>query len=64
MYIGSVTSLYINIKKHLIVNILSCFMIDLIFEALLAIISASFNHIGKKHNKKILKKISRAIDFI
>ena len=62
VYIGAVTSLYINIKKHLIINIILCFVFDIIFEILLSLISATLRYTSFKFNKKIMFKISQIIN--
>jgi len=64
MYIGAVTSLYINIKKHLIVNIVLCFIFTMIFEVLLSLIYATCRIISLKKNNKTLYKINKVINYI
>ena len=64
MYIGAVTSLYINIKKHLIVNIILCFIFTIIFEVLLSLIYATCRIISIKIKNKTLYKINKFINYI
>ena len=45
VYIGSITSTYINIQNHLIINIILTFIYSIIFELFLAIISAALRKI-------------------
>ena len=46
LYIGAVTSLFINIKKHLIINIVFCYIISFVFKVCLSIIYAICNKIS------------------
>ena len=62
LYIGAVTSLYINIKNHLIINIILCFVFDIIIEILLSLISAILRYTSFKFDKEILYNISKIIN--
>ena len=62
LYIGSVTALYINIKKHLIVNTLLCFIFSIIFEGLLALISAALLYVSTHSDKEKLYKIRKFME--
>ena len=64
IYIGAVTSLYINIKKHLIINILLCYIFSFIFEALLSLISSTCRYFAIKNKNEKLYKISKIINLI
>ena len=61
IYVGSVTSLYINAKRHLLINISICFLFGFLFEIILTLIATTFRHYGlngKKPNER-LYEISR-----
>ena len=62
LYIGSVTALYINIKKHLIVNTILCFIFSIIFEGLLALISAALLYVSTHSDKEKLYKIRKFME--
>jgi hypothetical protein len=64
IYVGSVTSVYINTNKHLLINIILTFVFASIFEFLLAIISASLRYFGLKKGKSLLYKISQIINYL
>ena len=64
MYIGAVTSLYININKHLIINIILCFIFSIILKALLSLIYAACRILAIKTNKEFLYNISKKINYI
>ena len=64
MYIGAVTSLYININKHLIINIILCFIFSIILKALLSLIYAACRILAIKNNKEFLYKTSKKINYI
>ena len=53
LYIGAVTSLFINIKKHLVINIIFCYIISFIFKVFISIISAICNKISFETESKI-----------
>ena len=59
LYIGAVTSLYINIKKHLIVNTVLCVIFSIIFEGLLSLISAALLYFAFQRDKGKWYKISK-----
>ena len=64
IYIGSVTSVYINTNKHLLINIILTFIFASIFECLLALISASLRFFGLKKEKSLLYKMSQIINYL
>ena len=56
IYVGSVTSLYINAKRHLLINIAICFLFGFLFEIILTLIATTFRHLGlngKKPNERL-----------
>ena len=64
VYIGGVTSVYINSNNHLFINIILTVVFCAIFECLLAAISASLRYFGLKNNKSILYDLSRIINHL
>jgi len=64
VYIGGVTSVYINSNNHLFINIILTVVFYAIFECLLAAISASLRYFGLKNNKSILYDLSRIINHL
>ena len=62
LYIGSVTSLYINIKKHLIINTILCFLFVAIFDGLISLTSAALRYFSINYDKKKMYEISQFIN--
>ena len=62
LYIGAVTSLYINIKKHLIVNTILCFIFSIIFDGLLSFISATLLYVATHNGKEKIYKIRKFME--
>ena len=62
LYIGSVTSLYINIKKHLIINTILCFLFVAIFDGLISLTSAGLRYFAINYDKKKMYEISQFIN--
>ena len=63
LYIGSVTSLYINAKGHLSLNIMICLIFGIIFQSILALIATYFRYQGLRKENGLLYKISQNIVF-
>jgi hypothetical protein len=63
IYIGAVTSLYINAKRHLLINIAICLLIGFIFEILMTLIAACFRYSAITKRSETLLKISKNIIF-
>ena len=65
IYLGSLTSTYINAKLHLFINIIITFFFSFLLESFLALISSILRHISlKSRNKKSLYNISRNINYL
>jgi hypothetical protein len=64
IYVGSVTSVYINTNRHLLINIILTFIFASIFECLLAIISTILRYFGLKKEKSLLYKMSQIINYL
>ena len=63
IYIGAVTSLYINAKRHLLINIAICLLIGFIFEILMTLISTCLRYIAITKRNETLLKISKNVIF-
>ena len=61
IYVGSVTSLYINSKRHLLLNIIICLLFDIIFDVILTLIIATSRY---KIKNKIIANIIEYLLFI
>ena len=64
LYIGSLTSIYINSKKHLLINIGITFIFCCVLECLLALISAALRYIAIKKAKSNLYSMSKIINLL
>jgi hypothetical protein len=64
LYIGSLTSTYINSKKHLLINIGITFIFCCVLECLLALISAALRYIAIKKAKSNLYSMSKIINLL
>ena len=61
IYIGSVTSLYINSKRHLLINIAICLLIGFLFEVIMTLIATCLRYFGLKKRKETLYEKSKNI---
>ena len=64
VYIGSLTSTYINASKHLLFNTLITFLFCCILDCVLALTSALLRKISLDKSKPTLYKISKTINFL
>ena len=64
VYIGSLTSTYVNVKKHLLLNALMTFIFCCILECVLALISATLRKYSINNGKSTLYSISKIINFL
>ena len=61
IYVGSVTSLYINSKLHLLINIAVCLLIGFLFEVLMTISATCLRYFGLTKRKESLYEKSKNI---
>ena len=61
IYIGSITSTFVNAKTHLIINIILTFILTSILDCLLALISAGLRYFSIRKGNKKLYSISKII---
>ena len=62
VYLGSLTSTYINSKIHLLINAIVTFLFSCVLDFILALISVILRIISLKKDKKLLYKISKIIN--
>ena len=65
LYVGAITSVYINIKKHLILNIIIGYAFGILFDSLLSFISVCLRRYSLKgKGNETIYKISQKINLI
>ena len=64
IYVGAITSLHINSKRHLFINILICLLFEIFLGIILTLIIASFRYMEVKFNNKPIKIMNRIIKHI
>ena len=63
-YVGAITSLYINIKKHLLINTIICFTFENCLEVLLTLIISILRYFGLKKSSEKMYILSKKINYI
>ena len=63
IYVGAITSVYINAKRHLFINIIICLLFEIVLEVLLTLIITTFRYLGLKFNCEIIYVISKIINY-
>ena len=62
IYVGTITSLFIKAKQHLLINIIICILFDFLLNAVLSIISYIIGIIGIKTENKYLYSYKKKVD--